>query len=479
MRTFKYLVALSLAIQLLALAKPHPKPWSLPHNLNLNKMRAVVAFKQRSDGSFCQVDVRKDSQLSPSFVKTARFNKNVSINNKNACSVKERKAFQKTASKFNLRGAKAKKTSVLVGVAGSAIFKSAGIGCIFGTVVGFLDHAFGGHGERTVKKILEDEGIKLPKSTKGVQVAPSATTNTKDSQSQTEASSICATCEEISGKTAVLGPGGAAIGLIEEGINLRENKKNLASFQKDLVNEAVGSEKYLLEKEINKLRIISKGTNVNRAVLESQLRAVEELETHDSKKLNNVDAKIRETRAELDKIKNRIKDRIKNRKAIKTWNERIDRLTHAKEKIVFNLKEGAITKGFLNEWKATLDDFEKKPFGDMKGYEVAKEKSSRLKTQYIDRMLYNSKQFYSNLNSNELIDVIEKQGSVDQVKKIATLAKEHKINLVHTHKPHFAVNTKLLNSSHFVGSIFAGIAGALVCEDGTTYFLKDNPEVDI
>ncbi len=78
--------------------------------VELNNMRATVAFKQKPDGSFCSLDVRGNSKLTPSFVQSAHRKASSPKSSAPICSESEKKDFQKTTKKLNLKGAKAQKT---------------------------------------------------------------------------------------------------------------------------------------------------------------------------------------------------------------------------------------------------------------------------------------------------------------------------------------------------------------------------------
>ncbi len=115
-------------------------------------LKVVVALKKRDDGSYCQIDMRGNSNLTPAFVRSASYsvtsptNKNVSV-----CSSKERKAFQKTLKKSYLAGSQAKKTNLAGAVIGT-VAKSAGIGCIFGSGFAWVMNLFSGdHNDGIVK----------------------------------------------------------------------------------------------------------------------------------------------------------------------------------------------------------------------------------------------------------------------------------------------------------------------------------------
>ena len=99
--------------------------------VELNNMRATVALKRKPDGSFCQLDVRGNSKLTPSFVKSAHRNVKIPESDVPICSDNDMKDFQKKVKKLNLKGAKIRKTNVAGFVLGS-LAKSVGFGCVFG-----------------------------------------------------------------------------------------------------------------------------------------------------------------------------------------------------------------------------------------------------------------------------------------------------------------------------------------------------------
>ncbi len=94
-------------------------------------MRATVALKRKPDGSFCQLDVRGNSKLTPSFVKSAHRNVKIPESDVPICSDNDMKDFQKKVKKLNLKGTKIRKTNVAGFVLGS-LAKSVGFGCVFG-----------------------------------------------------------------------------------------------------------------------------------------------------------------------------------------------------------------------------------------------------------------------------------------------------------------------------------------------------------
>ncbi len=104
--------------------------------VELNKMRATVALKRKPDGSFCQLDVRGNSKLTPSFVKSAHRKASTPKSDTPVCSKSDIKAFQKGAKKLNLKGAKGQKTSV--GALLGTLAKSAGVGCVFGAGISWV-----------------------------------------------------------------------------------------------------------------------------------------------------------------------------------------------------------------------------------------------------------------------------------------------------------------------------------------------------
>ncbi len=131
------LVVSFLIIQAESFAKPSVSKISTNTNINnLRKMGAVVAFNRRPDGSYCQVDVRGNTKLTPSFVKPSGGYSPLPKNNISVCSFQERKILQKTTKKFNIQGARVQKTSA--GALLGSLAKSAGVGCVFGMGIAWL-----------------------------------------------------------------------------------------------------------------------------------------------------------------------------------------------------------------------------------------------------------------------------------------------------------------------------------------------------
>ncbi len=461
MKAFNDLLVLLLTIGLVASAKssndigqntkrlsnanrpyPHPKPWSMPHaNLNLNQMRAVVAFRKRLDGSFCQVDVRKQSQFTPSFIKTAHRNTRVSINNTSVCSAKEQKSFKKNVKHFNLEGVKAQKTNIVVALAGS-VLKSAGIGCVFGSIAGYLDHKFGSHGEKTVKKILEEEGV-LPET----------------SESQTEAGTTCLECEREKKQKAFLGFGGGVIGAItaldsglaDKASRLSSKDKNLLpttsaylpntkAFRKELLDLAQSfAEDELRKKELRKMLR-------NPDDIKFKLEVLENKEGYEVKKRASLMAKI-------DKLYNTQTDPIveemiqKNLKQLKAVDENLNHISKANK--------------FFNDLLSGKDN-------PTLNKQIERYIDRRQTSTYLDRR-YTSVQ---NLSNAELIAVIKYRKNIDGKKLTDSIIEKHS-QIQHKQ------SIKELKKSSILGGILTGIVGAIVCEDGTTYFLKDNPKVEI
>ncbi len=105
-------------------------------------MRATVALKRKPDGSFCQLDVRGNSKLTPSFVKSAHRKASAPKSDTPVCSKSDIKVFQKGAKKLNLKGAKGQKTSV--GALLGTLAKSAGVGCVFGAGIAWVSDMWRG-----------------------------------------------------------------------------------------------------------------------------------------------------------------------------------------------------------------------------------------------------------------------------------------------------------------------------------------------
>ncbi len=109
--------------------------------VELNNMRATVALKRKPDGSFCQLDVRGNSKLTPSFVKSAHRKASAPKSDTPVCSKSDIKVFQKGAKKLNLKGGKAQKSSLAAAILGSTA-KAAGLGCVFGAGISWVANMF-------------------------------------------------------------------------------------------------------------------------------------------------------------------------------------------------------------------------------------------------------------------------------------------------------------------------------------------------
>ncbi len=128
----KSLILISLIFSFVNVAYSDEDSWQI--NSELSNMRAVMAFTPREDGSYCLIDVRGNSKLTPNFVKADGGNDPLSENNIPYCNKKEIEDFQKQAEISYIEGLHIKKTNP-----GSAAImyglSSMGIGCLFGTIV--------------------------------------------------------------------------------------------------------------------------------------------------------------------------------------------------------------------------------------------------------------------------------------------------------------------------------------------------------
>ncbi len=109
----------------------------------VSNLRAFVAFKQLPDGSYCQINVRRNNKLTPNFVQPDGGSDPLPKNDIPICSEKDKRDFQNQAENFYLKGNVIQKTSLsAAGTAGISIvataIKSGLIGCFFGAGVSWF-----------------------------------------------------------------------------------------------------------------------------------------------------------------------------------------------------------------------------------------------------------------------------------------------------------------------------------------------------
>ncbi len=135
----KSLISICLLFSLFSTAQNEDN-WDV-HSL-LPSMGAVVAFKQLSDGTYCQIDVRGNNKLTPDFIKPSGGSDPLTSSDIPVCNLREQKDFQKQAENSYLINGHAQKTAGAVAlIAGGFAY-----GCFFGvfisSVYGYLSTLF-------------------------------------------------------------------------------------------------------------------------------------------------------------------------------------------------------------------------------------------------------------------------------------------------------------------------------------------------
>ncbi len=156
-----------LFVSVLAFSSSAKLAFNLRHKSHKNKGISsgyVIssAIRQKSDGSYCAVDLRGRSNLTPSFAKSAHKNSANVAKGIPKCSAKESKYIKKVSKKVYLNNGNPRviKTSALA---------SAGLGCVFG-----------GIGALIASVLASDD--------------KSSSDKKKNKESKTEASSVCVDC---------------------------------------------------------------------------------------------------------------------------------------------------------------------------------------------------------------------------------------------------------------------------------------------
>ncbi len=361
--------------------------------VELNNMRATVALKRKPDGSFCQLDVRGNSKLTPSFVKSAHRKASAPKSNAPICSESDIKAFQKGAKKLNLKGAKGQKTSV--GALLGTLAKSAGVGCVFGAGISWVADMWKGNSN--------DEKTEARSSC--IDCANQSTEEEK------EVKDLKATNRLIMGGGAVTG---GLVGL---------KPPSPVDIAREVHRENI----------LN--NIVETGVKSDRV----------------QNKLKQLASQISDGELKMNELSKQISELERN-------NSLIDKSPHEKQLKLY--KEQRL------EIRGKVADFNSRKDFWTKIYNIHKLNTAPLGTRDLRRILIMSE--VMNDQVIQQVDDIPREKLLQDIKTNP----EVKERILRTKSP----------TSHLgklVSGIVGGVAGAIVCEDGTTYLLSKEKIEDI
>ncbi len=405
----------------------------LSANSQLANMRALVAFRKKPDGSYCQVDVRGNAKLTPSFVKPASFDEALLKSDISFCSSKEKKSFQKIARGFSLKGGQVQKTSV-AGVALGALLKSAGFGCAFGAGLSLLFDVLGGSGFYG------------------------------QSDKKTQSSATCIDCVEKQKPMDPFLKGLSGFSGVTAGIIIGD-RENTPELRQQVIKE--------LKQKI---------------VKDLQALAVED----EVKKRQQVALNPQQVQAYIDRLEKRINQLVKeqpeNQRSYQSLSDKMQKL-EAKGLVKYN--------SFISQYSphTSNSDQQKKIIqADIDNYVKAKNKFEQFKQKFSG--LEDSKTRWSKIAhlhtstgssfSATQMGTIKHLVRTDAKWAVKSLYNTYEKLVVHLPKEKVSnvllkYNNSFIKNHRFVlgGSILGGVAGAIVCEDGTSYLLTGNPKTDI